>query len=49
LTLYASPPGEHVITSVCWRPSGQEFCVASYNLLRLCDKTGWTYCRERGG
>jgi intraflagellar transport protein 80 len=23
------------------------FAVGSYNLLRLCDKVGWTYCRAR--
>lgn len=45
--LYQSPVGEHVITSVAWCPNGGTFAVGSYNLLRLCDQTGWSYCRER--
>jgi len=39
---------EHVITSVGWCPNGDSFAVGSHNLLRLCDKTGWTHSRERG-
>ena len=38
--LFCSNPLEHVITSVAWSPSGTVFAVGSYNLLRLCDKTG---------
>ncbi|DBA01488.1 TPA: hypothetical protein N0F65_005607 [Lagenidium giganteum] len=45
--LYQSPPGEHVITSISWCPNGESFAVGSYNMLRLCDKTGWSHCRER--
>ncbi|KAF1329341.1 Intraflagellar transport protein 80, partial [Globisporangium splendens] len=45
--LYPSPAGEHVITSIAWYPNGGTFAVGSYNMLRLCDKTGWSYCRER--
>ena len=47
LPVYTSNPHEHVITSVAWRPNGTAFAVGSYNVLRLCDKTGWTYGRER--
>jgi intraflagellar transport protein 80 len=45
--LYQSSPCEHVITSIAWCPNGGTFAVGSYNLLRLCDQTGWSYCRER--
>lgn len=45
--LYQSAPCEHVITSIAWCPNGGTFAVGSYNLLRLCDQTGWSYCRER--
>lgn len=40
--MYCSAPYEHVITSVAWSPSGDTFAVGSYNLLRLCDKAGWS-------
>ncbi|KAJ0407537.1 hypothetical protein P43SY_006855 [Pythium insidiosum] len=45
--LFQSSAGEHVITSIAWCPNGETFAVGSYNLLRLCDKTGWSHCRER--
>lgn len=45
--LYQSKPAETVITSVQWAPDGEAFAVGSFNSLRLCDKTGWSYCRER--
>jgi intraflagellar transport protein 80 len=47
LPLYVSAKASHVITSVKWRPNGSLLAVGSYNVLRLCDKTGWTYARER--
>ncbi|KAG7389692.1 Intraflagellar transport protein 80 [Phytophthora pseudosyringae] len=45
--LYQSPAGEHVVTSISWCPNGSCFAVGSYNMLRLCDQTGWSYCRQR--
>jgi intraflagellar transport protein 80 len=42
-----SRPLDHVVTSVAWNPNGSLFAVGSYNLLRICDKVGWTHCRER--
>lgn len=45
--LYCSKVFEHVITCVAWSPNGESFAVGSHNSLRLCDKTGWTHCRER--
>jgi len=38
--LFQSAPFETVVTSVAWSSSGEEFAVGSYNVLRLCDKTG---------
>ena len=45
--LYQSKPFDNVITSVSWCPNGELFAVGSYNNIRLCDKTGWSYSRER--
>lgn len=45
--LYCSRPLEHVVTAITWSPNGESFAVGSFNLLRLCDKTGWTHSRER--
>jgi intraflagellar transport protein 80 len=45
--LYASRPTDTVISSIAWSPNGELFAVGSYNSIRLCDKTGWTYCQER--
>eukprot|EP00501_MAST-03F_sp_TOSAG23-6_P000802 GSMAST32.ASY1.ANO1.832.1 assembled CDS len=45
--LYSSAPFDYVITSIAWSPTGECFSVGSYNLLRLCDQTGWSYSRSR--
>ena len=44
--LFQSQPYEHVITSVKWAPHGNAFAVGAFGMLRLCDKTGWSHCRE---
>ena len=44
--LFSSRPMEHVITSIAWCPNGDCFAVGLYNMLRLCDKTGWTHSRQ---
>jgi len=44
--LFCSAPLDHVVTAVAWAPSGKFFAVGSYNVLKLCDRTGWSYCRE---
>ncbi|OMJ95505.1 hypothetical protein SteCoe_1102 [Stentor coeruleus] len=41
--LYSASPYEYVITSVAWSPNGQLFTVGAYDMIRLCEKTGWTY------
>jgi intraflagellar transport protein 80 len=43
--LYSSKPLEHFVTSVAWCPNGNYFAIGSYNLIKLCDKVGWTYSK----
>eukprot|EP00357_Protocruzia_adherens_P036295 CAMPEP_0115012696 /NCGR_PEP_ID=MMETSP0216-20121206/24908_1 /TAXON_ID=223996 /ORGANISM="Protocruzia adherens, Strain Boccale" /LENGTH=748 /DNA_ID=CAMNT_0002381837 /DNA_START=628 /DNA_END=2874 /DNA_ORIENTATION=+ len=40
--LYASSPYDYVITSLSWAPSGDYFAVGAFEMLKLCDKSGWT-------
>jgi len=44
---YASAAVEYSIASLSWAPNGRYFAVGSFNMLRLCDKTGWSYSREQ--
>lgn len=44
--LFCSAPLDHVVTAVAWSPRGSHFAVGSYNAVKLCDRTGWSYCRE---
>ena len=41
--LFVSLPYNYVTTSVSWAPSGEYFAVGSFDMIRLCNKTGWTY------
>lgn len=41
--LYTSAPGDSIVTSVSWSPSGELFAVGAFNNVRLCDKTGWSH------
>lgn len=43
--LYASAPFDFAVTSVAWCPSGAYFAVGSFNMLRLCDRSGWSISR----
>ncbi|XP_078419892.1 intraflagellar transport protein 80 homolog isoform X1 [Cetorhinus maximus] len=45
--LYSAQVHDYPITSVAWAPDGQLFAVGSFNTLRLCDKTGWSYALEK--
>ena len=45
--LYSSRPVEFAVSAVRWSPSGRYFAVGSFNLICLCDRTGWTYSRHR--
>ena len=45
--LYQSQPYLHVITAVSWSPNGSFFAVGAFQMLRLCEKTGWSCCRAQ--
>ncbi|EGR33781.1 intraflagellar transport protein, putative [Ichthyophthirius multifiliis] len=45
--LYSSAPYDYVITSIAWAPNGEFFAVGAYGMLKLCDKTGWTYSFDK--
>ncbi|KAJ8388659.1 hypothetical protein AAFF_G00130680 [Aldrovandia affinis] len=45
--LYTSSSHDYPVTSVAWAPDGELFAVGSFNTLRLCDKTGWSYALEK--
>lgn len=44
--LYASAPFDFAVTAVKWCQSGSYFAVGSFNMLRLCDRTGWSLSRS---
>ena len=41
--LYISLPYDYVANSVSYAPSGEYFAVDSFEMIRLFNKTGWTY------
>ena len=41
--LYSSNAYAYVINSIKWSPNGEYFAVGAFEMLKLCDKTGWTY------
>ncbi|XP_062242738.1 intraflagellar transport protein 80 homolog [Platichthys flesus] len=45
--LYSSSAHDYPITSLSWAPDGEVFAMGSFNTLRLCDKTGWSYALEK--
>ncbi|KAL9845072.1 intraflagellar transport protein 80 homolog isoform 2-T2 [Geothlypis trichas] len=45
--LYNSQPHEYPLTAIAWALDGELFAVGSFNTLRLCDKTGWSYALEK--
>jgi intraflagellar transport protein 80 len=45
--LYNSSPYDHVITSIKWAPNGDYFAVGSFEMLRLCDKSGWSHSFDK--
>ncbi|XP_061639072.1 intraflagellar transport protein 80 homolog isoform X2 [Phyllopteryx taeniolatus] len=45
--LYFSLSHDYPVTSLSWAPDGEVFAVGSFNTLRLCDKTGWSYALEK--
>mmetsp|Transcript_35722 Transcript_35722/g.63833 ORF Transcript_35722/g.63833 Transcript_35722/m.63833 type:complete len:770 (-) Transcript_35722:267-2576(-) len=44
--LFSSAPLDYAITAVEFSPDGEMYAVGSFNILRICDKTGWSHCRE---
>lgn len=45
--LFSSNPYDYVITSLAWSPNGEYFAVGAFEMLRLCDKTGWSYSFDK--
>ncbi|XP_034936884.1 intraflagellar transport protein 80 homolog isoform X2 [Chelonus insularis] len=45
--LFSSAATEYPVTCVNWCPNGKYFAVGSYNTIKLCDKTGWSYSLEK--
>uniref|UniRef100_A0A0K0FCC8 Intraflagellar transport protein 80 homolog (inferred by orthology to a human protein) n=1 Tax=Strongyloides venezuelensis TaxID=75913 RepID=A0A0K0FCC8_STRVS len=45
--IYTSLSHDYPITSLSWNPDGNLFVVGSFNLLRLCDKLGWSHSLEK--
>ncbi|CAN8190385.1 unnamed protein product [Coccothraustes coccothraustes] len=45
--LFSSQPHECPLTAIAWALDGELFAVGSFNTLRLCDKTGWSYALEK--
>ncbi|XP_005092728.1 intraflagellar transport protein 80 homolog [Aplysia californica] len=45
--LYSSSGHEYPVTAVSWTPDGEMFAVGSFNTLRLCDSSGWSYALEK--
>ncbi|XP_039865207.1 intraflagellar transport protein 80 homolog isoform X2 [Simochromis diagramma] len=45
--LHCSLSHDYPVTSLSWAPDGEVFAVGSFNTLRLCDKTGWSYALEK--
>lgn len=41
--LYCSAAYDHVISSVKWSPNGEVFAVGAFEMIRLCDKSGWSH------
>lgn len=41
--IFSSTPYDYVITSIAWAPNGDYFAVGSFEMLRLCDKTGLNF------
>ncbi|CAI5455053.1 unnamed protein product [Caenorhabditis angaria] len=45
--LFNSSTHDYPITSVAWSGDGTLFSVGSHNILRLCDKSGWSHSLEK--
>lgn len=45
--VYSSAPHDHPVTSIRWNPDGSLFAVAGFNMLRLCDRAGYSHSLHR--
>uniref|UniRef100_A0AC35UHV9 WD_REPEATS_REGION domain-containing protein n=1 Tax=Rhabditophanes sp. KR3021 TaxID=114890 RepID=A0AC35UHV9_9BILA len=45
--IYTSVSHDYPITSLAWNPNGKLFGVGSFNILRLCDKLGWSHSIDK--
>jgi len=36
-----------VITSIKWSPKGDVFAVGAFEMIRLCDKSGWSHSFDK--
>lgn len=45
--LYTSLAMDYPIMSLAWSPDGELFSVGSFNALRLCDRTGWSFSLDK--
>lgn len=45
--LYNSQPYDYVMTSCKWAPNGDYFAVGSFEMIRLCDRSGWSHSFEK--
>ena len=45
--LYNSQPYDYVITSCKWAPNGDYFAVGSFEMIRLCDRSGWSHSFDK--
>ena len=45
--LYNSQPYDYVITSIKWAPNGDYFAVGSFEMIRLCDRSGWSHSFDK--
>mmetsp|Transcript_15398 Transcript_15398/g.39727 ORF Transcript_15398/g.39727 Transcript_15398/m.39727 type:complete len:773 (-) Transcript_15398:1613-3931(-) len=47
--IYSSSAHDHPITTVKWCGNGAYFAASAYDMLRLCDKGGWSHSLHRHG
>lgn len=45
--IFTSSPDDYAITSVDFSPDGQLLAVGGFNMLKLCNCSGWTYSTAR--
>jgi len=46
ILMFSSSTAYYPITAVSWSPCGDLFAVGTFNVLQLCDKSGWSHGQE---